>query len=387
MIILLFSTLQSFINQNEFSYHSKTTTSDAQISGTQTLGGYNNVFVTNQNLIADQNIYLNISSTGNITFIMYNKSIDNLALTNIRNIGMLNDSFNITNADSKDIPFFLFKGDSLRINFTLNQGKDMPSKLADSGITFEITNSTGSIVNEYTEQYGLNSILFIPNETQTYHLKWVDNYTFRNSPTGIVPGAIQYQLALKYNISSITVPKISLLTLNTTDFSQNVLTIPKNGTYQLIFYHNQLITNNSVTFSFNAIVRTFSTTIIKEPTIFAPISLAIDLIILLLSIIVIISAIQSLKYKIEENLTNRRLQKQLQARKLQSLDKFHICPRCGNKLDNLDYYCLNCGVKVKNGLYKVPVIEKMNISTNCLKCGCELEENTKFCPKCGERVK
>lgn len=349
-----------------------------QSNGQQTLNTLNPMYFSTKKLSINDTANFNIQSTNDIAFGIFNKPIDQLAITNKRNIGSFNSSFYYSGDIAETIPVFLFKGDSVNLLFNITtpqsttrigNGVETSYYSPSFEIDSQLNGSDGTpqfIYHDFKITTGAqNDVSFTAPFSDTWNFVW-----YANGGTG------QGNQILNYNISTIDFAH-NLFQLNNNSSIQTSFTTPQNGIYSFVVYYNQSNLNHLTRVSYN---NSFHLVIKELNPIFSP----APLIILLMTIIIIISFIQKISYKMIIGEVNQRGRSKKQMLNSEHLAIQLFCTICGTQNSKSDTFCSNCGTKLRTGNVQIKN-ENNTYSTRCSNCGNFLDETSNYCDTCGTK--
>ena len=332
-----------------------------------------------------------------ISFAIWDQSFDKFPVSNTGgNTGSATYSFNVnTNEDYQYVTYYLYQGDTLNYNFTLNG--DIEFFIADGPNLQRWNNYESAQLIDDSVGSSAKASSFTAPHSQDWYLVWYNSAT-TGSPVTVSVG-------IQYSISSIDMSNANVHVLNTYTVTPATFTVPTSGTYYFFIYFDPTTSAAEKTDISFTVVYHKNLTSNDNWKQSSPLITFFVIIIIILLVVAIVQRNNAKKYEKQRKEQETTAQTpsttsqtaQISSPSGQSVSSMTTstsgstgkkrCQVCGTAYFDTDVYCTSCGTKLIGRDYGVPTKTTPSGSSNCSVCGTHLDPNSRFCPDCGTQVK
>lgn len=347
-----------------------------KFSSTQVLP-WDGSYASSETLFPGDKITFNVSSNSSVRVMIWNNSITNLPFTHTHYVGTYSTSIHSGSNYYSAIPFFLNKGDVLNVSYSLNDNSVTNGSYAlfilDRPAFTKWTKDP--FVNLAT---GLNIPLDPPRYASfsiPYAQEW---YVVLYKYGGFSP----ISLSIHYSITTLDVSQASVNILNTHNISQYTYNVQSTGNYTFLVLNSP----NNKNIKQSVQVST-SGTFYKNLNEYefwknAGPSLVFVAIVFFSLIMITIIERSNIRNSIKQIQDKQTRQKQ----QPNELEKSSLCSACGLENPGENYFCEQCGSKIKKSNPGSKKLIQIPSNSYCPACGSGLRGELRYCPNCGTEI-
>ncbi|MHA1992097.1 MAG: double zinc ribbon domain-containing protein [Candidatus Hodarchaeales archaeon] len=329
------------------------------------------------------------SSSGPITFLLWNEPFENFPTTGGSRTGNYSETMTVqADHDYQYLGYFMRPGDQMSFDFSVISGNSIEFFIADANDLSRWNNWENiNPVDSYIGSAGYDGSFTAPY-AQDWYMVW---YNSGSSP-------ITLDIDVAYTVAALDFSQADVVEQDVESVSSGSYTVPESGNWYFFIYFDPFVNpadTVDITFDISFDTQVTSNDRWQDTT---PILIFIGLVIV---IILAVALYQRKNAKVAEAKEKEKKaspdastttlasgttpQSQTMETTFQTSSS-GTCPRCSYKYLAGDIYCKNCGGKLIGRDYGLSKVSTPAGSSNCINCKEKLDKDAIFCRNCGVKV-